>query len=391
MSIGSINTVSNNSNLHELELICNKISFSDPFQINKSLPEEVSSAEEGEIFDDVSFTGEKVSDCISYTNEGLNDSEISVIQDTLNTMWNSSGASSREQDKVGQPTAEILTSDEFDKIGDENIVTPQHRNNTKNKVFISNYTDIFKSQIRSNNDQDKNEISINCTDSSRNFSSVDTTDRKKATTNLLEDKSTQKKMAVRVKTNQPIETISKRKSRENSKEKTINPENIDSRIKEKIEKRIKERCRTKDTTPSHTSSREARVSRYRRSRSNSFRSMSKENDKTRSKNKSPTGKKREKCGHRSNSTENRRIGYEDDDNYDTNFSNEHRRRSKSHIHPAEVLLTNCKRSQDSYEYALSRHRYSSRRSTTPPRGRKNDLKCTPPSRFSNYRSNKRRY
>ena len=162
MSIGSINTFSNNSNLHQLELICNKISFSDPFQINKSLPEEVSSAEEGEIFDDVSITSEKVSDCISYTNERLNDSEISVIQDTLNTMWNSSGASSREQDKVGQPTAEILTSDEFDKIGDENVVTPQHRNNTKDKVFISNDTDIFKSQIRSNNDQDQNEPAASC-------------------------------------------------------------------------------------------------------------------------------------------------------------------------------------------------------------------------------------
>ena len=66
-SKGSIRSFSNHSNLHQLELICNPI----PFQINKSLPEEVSSAEEGEIFDEVSFASEKVSDGISYTNEGL--------------------------------------------------------------------------------------------------------------------------------------------------------------------------------------------------------------------------------------------------------------------------------------------------------------------------------
>ena len=80
--------------------------------------------------------------------------------------------------------------------------------------------------------------------------------------------------------------------------------------------------------------------------------MSKENDKASSKNKSSTGKALEKCGNKSNSTERRRKGYEDDD-YNTNFSNKHRRRSKSHIHPAEVLLKNCKRSRDIFIIFLS--------------------------------------
>ena len=380
----SMSLFSNHGNLHQLELISNPT----PFQIDETLPDEVSSAEEGEIFDNVSFTSEKVSDSVSYTNEGLTDSELSVIQDTSNTMWNNSEARQKLQDKSGHLTKAILSIYECDEFEERNLVTSQRcKDNAKDKIFVSNDKDYFINEIRSNNDQDKQEISTNYTNASSGFKNVDTTDRRKENVNSSEEKYSHKKIATYVMTNQTSETISKRKSREKSKEKNINPENIDSRIKEKIEKRIKERYRTKDTTPSHTSSREVRFSRYGRSRSKSLRSTSKENDTARSKNKSPTRKEREKCGHRSNSTENRRKEYNDDDNYNVNFSNEHRRKRKSHIHPAEALLTNCKRSRDSYAYAPSRPRYSTRRSITPPRSRQNELKCTSPLRYSNYRSN----
>ena len=312
----SMSTISNHGNLHQLELI----SIPTNFQIDETLPNEFSSAEEGEIFDDVSFTCEKVSNSVSCTNEGLTDSGIFVIQDTSNTMWNNSEARHKVQDKSGHLTKAILSIYECDEFEDGNLVTSKRcKDNAKDKILVSNDKDHFVNEIRSNNDQDKQEISTNYSNASSSFKNVDTTDRRKENVNSSEDKTSHKKIATHVKTNQTSETISKRKSREKSKEKIMNPENSDSKIKEKIEKGIKERYGTKDIIPSHTSSREARHSRYRRSRSSSFRSTSKENDKTRSKNKSPTEKKREKCESRSNSTETRRKGYEDDD-YNTQQS-----------------------------------------------------------------------
>ena len=98
-SIKIISTFSNNSN-YQLEVISNPC----PHQRENVTPDDGSSAEEGEILDDISITS-----------EGLTDSEKLAVTDTLNSMWTTSNKHVQEQDKHNQTTEKVFTNNENDR------------------------------------------------------------------------------------------------------------------------------------------------------------------------------------------------------------------------------------------------------------------------------------
>ena len=75
-----------------------------PHQRENTTPDDGSSAEEGEILDDVSITS-----------EGLPDSEKLTVTDTLNSMWTTSNKRIQEQDEHNQTTERVLTDDANDR------------------------------------------------------------------------------------------------------------------------------------------------------------------------------------------------------------------------------------------------------------------------------------
>ena len=98
-SIKIISTFSNNSKC-QLQVISNPY----PHQRENTTPDDGSSAEEGEILDDVSITS-----------EGLPDSEKLTVTDTLNSMWTTSNKRIQEQDEHNQTTERVLTDDANDR------------------------------------------------------------------------------------------------------------------------------------------------------------------------------------------------------------------------------------------------------------------------------------
>ena len=98
-SIKIISTFSNDSN-YQLQVISNPF----PNQLENITPDDGSSAEEGEILDDVSITS-----------EGLTDSEKLTVADKLNSMWTTSSQHVREQDQNSQTTEKVFTNDENDR------------------------------------------------------------------------------------------------------------------------------------------------------------------------------------------------------------------------------------------------------------------------------------
>ena len=97
----SIKIISTSSNINnsQSEVITNIY----PHQRDVLVTDDVSSEEEGEIFDD-----------LSDTNEGVSDSENLIIQDKSNLLWNTISDQVHEQDKNGEFTEEVSKADKID-------------------------------------------------------------------------------------------------------------------------------------------------------------------------------------------------------------------------------------------------------------------------------------
>ena len=95
-SIKIISTFCNDSN-YQQQVISNPC----PHQHETITPDDGSSAEEGEILDDISITS-----------EGLTDSEKLTVTDTLNSIWTTSNKHVQEQDEHKQSTEKVLIDDE---------------------------------------------------------------------------------------------------------------------------------------------------------------------------------------------------------------------------------------------------------------------------------------